>query len=643
MDLRDVFKAPAPKRRADLMTGGAYDPAAKRQRLATPGVTSSSSADPGEVIGDEDDDDDDNINEPDDIDDDERFFGDGLDDSTRRVLNIVDSAAPTDVAVDDTNLAELDTGALKRQAARFAKARSTNEELRAKHLGDPERFLPSELDLDTEIRALAVLATAPRLYREATRLRIAESLVFLLGHENSDIALSSVATLAELMDDDVVGLAAEDDDFSASCIRGIAEFAAQMLECGFLALFETAYRRELSLAAASADDGDAAVASDALNEALMRYLALLDGILSAFPAAIADVTANSKIPDLLLSHLKDAATDIKAKRPFLSPVRSYAAELLATILQQDGSARAPVMVAQGGLAVILELLSKYRKTDPDDADESEWMENLFGLLCLALTDPQVQTAFRAEEGIELMVLMLQKRRRSRIRAIQILNYATMAPPSMEPSSSNPAALNALHLVTEAQGLGAVFPIFMHQDRKKVAKAYKDEYVAKTDDEHTVSVLVNLLRGLDTRSSPPSNGDSNAAVAARDRVLRKFHEDDHAKLIQAVSMFARYRDAVGPAAVTADTEGDDEEDDDLDYIDRLDRGLFTLSQIGVLIGTLCRDSAELREYVVDVLLPAASLDPRDVAQVLLDAARRADAGSKAAVELRTLAAALTSSE
>jgi beta-catenin-like protein 1 len=42
-----------------------------------------------------------------------------------------------------------------------------------------------------------------------------------------------------------------------------------------------------------------------------------------------------------------------------------------------------------------------------DADETEFMENVFDALCSALSEPEIKGLFSASEGVDLMVLMMK--------------------------------------------------------------------------------------------------------------------------------------------------------------------------------------------------------------------------------------------
>lgn len=65
------------------------------------------------------------------------------------------------------------------------------------------RFMGSEADLDADIKALSILSDHPDLYGEFAKLGCGASLVSLLSHENTDIAIDTIEIINELTDEDV--------------------------------------------------------------------------------------------------------------------------------------------------------------------------------------------------------------------------------------------------------------------------------------------------------------------------------------------------------------------------------------------------------------------------------------------------------
>lgn len=61
------------------------------------------------------------------------------------------------------------------------------------------------------------------------------------------------------------------------------------------------------------------------------------------------------------------------------------------------------------LPVLSPLLTdqEYRKRDPEDGEESEFMENAFDCLCSIVRVNEFKSAFVVAEGMELMIIMIR--------------------------------------------------------------------------------------------------------------------------------------------------------------------------------------------------------------------------------------------
>lgn len=104
--------------------------------------------------------------------------------------------------------------------------------------------------------------------------------------------------------------------------------------------------------------------------------------------------------------------------------RGYAAELMSILLQDNQKTRLE-FGKKDGVEVLLKTASvsvdflntlvasdvnmqqQYRRRDPIDAEETEFMDNIFDTLCSALNEPATKTLFLSAEGPELMVLMMK--------------------------------------------------------------------------------------------------------------------------------------------------------------------------------------------------------------------------------------------
>ncbi|RMZ86934.1 hypothetical protein DV736_g5838, partial [Chaetothyriales sp. CBS 134916] len=128
-----------------------------------------------------------------------RFFESGISARERSALNLL---AHDDGAAEAEAEEHIDLAWLKKTALSFERKINKNAELRAKFELEPLKFIGSEADLDAEIRNLSLLAEHGELYADFVRSGCVASLVGLLAHENSDIAVSACQVLAELTDDD---------------------------------------------------------------------------------------------------------------------------------------------------------------------------------------------------------------------------------------------------------------------------------------------------------------------------------------------------------------------------------------------------------------------------------------------------------
>lgn len=96
----------------------------------------------------------------------------------------------------------LDEATLKRLVLLFEKRSLRNQEMRVKFPEQPEKFMESEVELHDTIQELHAVATNLDLYPVMVDLGIIPSLLELLSHENTDIAVGIVDLLQELTDID---------------------------------------------------------------------------------------------------------------------------------------------------------------------------------------------------------------------------------------------------------------------------------------------------------------------------------------------------------------------------------------------------------------------------------------------------------
>jgi hypothetical protein len=114
-----------------------------------------------------------------------------------------------------SSVPSLDANGVKRLVLSLEKAITRNQLARAKHAGEPARFMESEVELHGELQQMKGLAAAPAFYPILLKSECLKSILSLLAHENTDIANGVVALLAELTDVEEEGGEEEDEEEDA--------------------------------------------------------------------------------------------------------------------------------------------------------------------------------------------------------------------------------------------------------------------------------------------------------------------------------------------------------------------------------------------------------------------------------------------
>ncbi|KAG9599442.1 DUF1716-domain-containing protein, partial [Aureobasidium melanogenum] len=379
---------------------------------------------------------------PDEDEDEEgRFFGSGTNQHTNAALDFVDRA--DDGA--DIKAEKIDQAWVRRLGLSFERKINKNSELRAKYESDPSRFVASEADLDAEIKSLSILSEHPELYKDFAKIGCAASLVSLLSHENTDIAIDAIEIISELLDDDVQ---AEQEQWDA--------LVSAMLEADLI-----------DLLLANLDRLDENLEAD--RSGVYHSLSVLEALSSN--STIADTIAQDPI-------LKYLLTRISRSEKSVSQNKQYAAEVLQVLSQASTLVR-DRLISLDAIDKLLQLLSAYRKRDPErDSTEQEYAEDLFDTLTILSAPLPGKTAFLEAEGTELMLLMLKEAKFSKPRALKVLDHA------LSGSSGQPVA----EKFVDAAGLKPLFSTFM----KKNLEA--------ADTEHVLGIFSALLRLLPGESS-----------------------------------------------------------------------------------------------------------------------------------------------
>lgn len=127
-------------------------------------------------------------------------------------------------------------------------------------------------------------------------------------------------------------------------------------------------------------------------------LDIIESLITIDPLKTTHLTTKTRILAYLLQ---------KIKQPLFDSNQQYASELLSVLLLNMTETDLTVFITDEGVDIFLMSLSKYISKDPEEADEVEYMENLFGGLCTSLGDERVKSVFLKAEGIELMLIMIK--------------------------------------------------------------------------------------------------------------------------------------------------------------------------------------------------------------------------------------------
>ncbi|KAL3445980.1 Catenin-beta-like protein [Aspergillus insuetus] len=474
--------------------------------------------------------------ESEDIPDDEegRFFGGGMERETAQAMNYIDEQDQGEVTNE-----KFDVAWLRRFALNFEKKISKNAELRGKFEGDPQKFMTSEADLDTEIKCLSILSEHPELYHEFVKLGCVGSLISLLSHENADIAIDAIQIISELTDEDVEAEQEQWDGLvNAMLDADLIELLAQNL---------------------SRLDEE----SEADRAGVYYILSVLENLASQASNA-EKIGQDSNTMPWLLARIQ------KKERP-VSQNQQYSAEMLA-ILLQSGSKPRERFISLDGVDALLQLLSQYRKRDPEkDSDEEEYAENLFDCLTCLVDDDVGKEKFLEGEGIELAQIMLKEGKFSKVRALRVLDHAL----------GGVGGAPSCERLIEAAGLRTIFGMFMRKQESQVI-------------EHLLGIFGSLLRLLPGQSAP------------RIRTLAKFMEKDYEKIEKLVKLRRDYASRVSPVEQAIEEERkqftkEEQEVMEAEWLSRrFDAGLFCLQLIDVILAWLVAEDDGARKKIVAAL-------------------------------------------
>jgi beta-catenin-like protein 1 len=488
-----------------------------------------------------------------------RFYGGGLTSEQKQILSIFESAEGEGTTEDPEGIS---ITSIRRTLLKFERAANKNQDQRSKYPDDPSKFIDSEADLDSALKSLLSLAQSPVLaYPELVRSGSISLLIGLLSHENADIVIDVVDVIHELTDEDV-GNELEDEEEQEEAQVALKTLIEALLENSILELLVDNLSR-----LNETEESD--------RQGVFHILGIFENMLGFNPDLSLILVSKTKLMTWLLNRVQSKIHDEN---------RGYSAELLSILLQNNAVNRQD-FGKKDGVEIALNVLSQFRRRDPVDADETEFMENLFDALCSALAEPEVKSFFLASEGVDLMLLMMREKLQSKSRAIKTLDYA------MSGAAGTVICANFV----EVLGLKTLFAAFMGKGSKKSKS--NAPTAASEDTSHILGIISSLF------SNTPSDSPD------RIRLLAKFVENNYEKAdkLLEVRENAHNRLKIVDAEIEAEkketlADGSEieSEDEDLFYLRRLEGGLFTLQTVDYILAWVVMEDDGIRGHITQML-------------------------------------------
>eukprot|EP01028_Stygiella_incarcerata_P013763 TRINITY_DN8404_c0_g1_i1.p1 TRINITY_DN8404_c0_g1~~TRINITY_DN8404_c0_g1_i1.p1 ORF type:complete len:552 (+),score=166.34 TRINITY_DN8404_c0_g1_i1:159-1814(+) len=473
--------------------------------------------------------------------------------------------APTErmIDVDAQPVEALSERSARRLLIELQKRYHANLEARALH-SEPEEYIDSEVDLDEFIRECSVLSTQPELYPILFKMDAISLLMQLLQHDNVDIIVDTIDLIHELLDvdekTDLPDALLHHDlfDYLASCLPQLNESAEDeqkgvhtilsimetmndyVPNCGESALLKGSLSRWLIERLLNHEEIDAnfLYASEMLNvflresSKLQEYLGKIDGIRWIMRPED-DITASK-------------SEDANEKNKEIGVVDQSVREDQTCI----------------GMDALLIVLSRFRKRDPSSGEEMEAMENIFDCICCLLLHQENKHIFREMEGFELLLLLIRTRKKCRMSAVKMLDYAL--------TQSHENCEYFVHI----SGLKILFPVFM---KMRLKKGDLD------NEEHVLSSLFQLFENMDSEK------------LFYTRLIAKFEENEFEKTNKLLDMWNAFRDRFS----LWEHENEDRMmmlDDDEALMERISNGLLPLQMLAMMLIRVCYHSKDVREHV-----------------------------------------------
>ncbi|PVU96605.1 hypothetical protein BB561_001071 [Smittium simulii] len=312
------------------------------------------------------------------------------------------------------------TDSAKKSILRLEKAISKNVELRLRYPDQPEKFIDSEADLDEAILDLQHFSMQPTLaFPVLFALGSLESIVNLLTHENKDIVIDVIQVISEWTDEDLVNGVEKSDFDDLDILKSLITHLKD------LSFFELLGHTLLSFS-----ENVTSEILDSEREGVNKVLTIVENICSIDHNLAFEISTEMNLLPYLFSRIQNSfLTQDEAKLARIDNNQQYSCEVLSILTQSSPKictvATQPLSkdISLSGLEILLNCISKYRKIDPIDEAEYEYLENLFNvIISMMISESNSKQLFIDAEGVELVCLMLKESTFTNFLSLKLLDF-----------------------------------------------------------------------------------------------------------------------------------------------------------------------------------------------------------------------------
>ncbi|XP_071630888.1 beta-catenin-like protein 1 [Temnothorax longispinosus] len=424
----------------------------------------------------------------------------------------------------------LDEATLERLILLFEKRALRNQKMRVKFPDQPEKFMESEVELHETMQELQIAVTNPTnldLYCILmVKLGAVPSLLELLSHENTDIAVGVVDLLQALTKEGILhAIQKESADTFINALLEQQVFA--LLVQNLERLDETVDKEELGVC---------------------TTLEFFEELLEFRPDLCADA-GKQGLMQWLLRRVK-----IKTKT-FSDVNKGWACSLLSQLVQHTPENRL-LLGDLAGIHVLLQQLAYLPRSQNGEKYDNEGIMNLFNVLCSSLMATVNRDRFLRGKGLQLMNLMLREKKMSWNGSLKVLDHAMNGPDGKDNCSK----------FVDILGLQTIFPLFMKTSTYNRNKML--DSTAEDDEKHVISIIASLLK--------------NCEGQQRQSLLSYFTENDYEKVDRLMKLHFKYLKKVEEMK----KNGKDDENEKESYSRKLDGGLFILQLVDYVLLEAC---------------------------------------------------------